>query len=242
MKQSQQNVHNGRLARAGRPYDPYRFSLRNLHVGIFENVFSRIRIMEGNMVERNSVMKRQLFLLGICPPLCQHGICLHAFLQVLVNKVKAWLIIGNFRNVSIDPVHAWKHTHGCNPKGCNGTYHSRYVAASLYIDQNKSKNPYNKYGLDQKPWHIVHNRIGSAYIRTLFTGLVIISYKEFFPVQNLYILQSISCLDPPFCDPGLDRLIFRSDLIQSGLEHLEYKKGQRTEQHHNKECHPGIRK
>ena len=193
------------------------------------------------MIQLNLILKFQLFLLGICPALCQHGIRLHAFLQILVNKIQTWLVIGNLRNVGIDTVYAGKDTHGCHTECGKGRHHGGNVSAALHINDDKGQNPYNKHRLNQEPWDIVHHRIGPAHVGSYLTGLIIVSHKKLFPVQHLHILKSVNRLDSPLSNSGLDCLVLGSDLVQLWFEYLHNNKCHHTKQYHDKQSHKNIR-
>ena len=168
---------------------------------ILENIFVRIRIMKADMIQLNLMIQLQLFHLGISPSLCQHGICFHALLQIVIHKIKTWLGIGDFCNIRIDTVHTGQYSYCCDRKCRDCRYHGCDITATINVNYQKSQYAYNKHGFDQQSWHIVQHCIVSGHLCANLTGFVVVPHIKFFPVQHLDILQSIGCLDPPLGDP-----------------------------------------
>ena len=192
------------------------------------------------MIQFDLIIQLQLLFLGICPSLCKHGIRLHSLLKIFIYKVKTWRCIGDLGNISINTVDTRKHADRCHTKGCNRCHHLRYISTAVDINGNVTKHADNKNGFNEKTRCVIEYRIISRHIRTNLTGLIIVSYKKFFPVQNLYILQAIGCLNTPLCNSRLNGLVFGSDPVQPWLQHLDNKQCQNTEYQYHKQSHLHI--
>ena len=165
------------------------------------------------MIQFDLIIQLQLLFLGICPSLCKHGIRLHSLLKVFIYEIKARRCVCDLGNIGINTVHTRKHTDRCHTKGCNRCHHLRYVPTTININGNVTEHADNKNGFNEKTRCVIEYRIISRHICTNLTGLIIVSYKELFPVQNLYILESIGCLNTPLGNSGLNGLVPGSNLV-----------------------------
>ena len=213
MEKSEENVDDGRLAGTGGSHNADGLSLPNFHIGVTEDISVTVRIVEGNILQLNSVGKMQGRTGNFGGAGAHLTLGFVGFGQVVVQIIQAGLLIGSLGHIGVDAVGTGKDPDGSDRKGHQLRNQSRDISSAEHVEGDKAHDADHEDGLDHEAGKVIEDRIIRGDIGTDFAAFIIVADEEILTVQNLDILQTVDCLQSPLGNAGLNVLVSCADAV-----------------------------